>query len=87
MDICERLYHIPTPLSSAVTPLATVAHPAAVNPVILLPWLVVMRGLKCKHLREGLNVHTLKYAYAAIMKRDVGSGSMVPYIHLGTKCR
>jgi len=31
--------------------------------------------------------HMLKYPYAAVMKRDVGSGSMAPYTHLGTKCR
>jgi hypothetical protein len=67
--------------------LPQVAHPAAGNPVVLLPWLVVMRGLKWKHLSEGLIVHMLKYTYAAPMKRDVGSGSMAPYIHLGTKYR
>ena len=66
--------------------LPQVAHPAAVNPMILFPWLVVIRGLMWKHLSEGLIFHMLKYTYAALMKRNVGSWSMAPYIHLGTRC-
>jgi len=56
------------PLSSAVTPLAT-----SCLPCVLFPWLAAIRGLKWKHLREVLIVHMLKYSYAALMKRDVGS--------------
>ena len=64
-----------------------VARPAAINTAILPPWLVVIRGLEWKHLRERLIVHMLKYTYAARIKRNVESGGMAPNIHLGPKFR